>query len=62
MYNGSIMNEKKKGLLDNEHFKKLSLRQKFTALWYALKYYAQGDDWEFALDYAVSLIKGWKRY
>jgi hypothetical protein len=51
------MTEKKKG---NEHFKKLPFRKKFTVLCYALKYYAQGDDWEFALDYAVSMMAGWK--
>ena len=27
----------------------------------AVKYYIQGDEWEFAIEYATSLVKGWKK-
>ena len=54
--------EKKKGIFDNEKFKKLPFGKKFTVLCYALKYYAQGDSWHFALDYATSMMAGWKKH
>jgi hypothetical protein len=26
----------------------------------ALKYFMQGDEWKFAVEYAEALVKGWK--
>ena len=28
----------------------------------AVKYYLQGDEWNFAVEYATSLVKGWKKH
>ena len=28
--------------------------------WLAVKYWLQGDEWTFAVEYATSLVKGWK--
>ncbi len=27
----------------------------------AIKYWLSGDNWDFAVEYAESLVKGWKR-
>jgi hypothetical protein len=27
----------------------------------AIKYFIQGDTWEFAVEYATGLVKGWKK-
>lgn len=51
---------KRKGLFDNPTFKSLPFNKKITAFFYAVKYFVQGDPWDFALDYACSLLKGWK--
>ena len=29
--------------------------------WLALKYWLSGDEWNFAVEYATSLVKGFKR-
>ena len=42
-------------------FKKLPLWYKYEALKLAVKYYFQGDEWHFAQEYAISLVKGWRR-
>ena len=33
----------------------------FEIYWLAVKYWLSGDDWDFALEYAISLVKGFKR-
>jgi len=30
-------------------------------LYLTIKYWLQGDDWKFALEYATSIVKGFKR-
>ena len=27
----------------------------------AIKYWIQGDNWKFAVEYATGLVKGWKK-
>lgn len=27
----------------------------------AIKYFIQGDEWKFAVEYATGLVKGWKK-
>ena len=45
----------------NEDFKKLSFTDKYEVLKLTVKYWAGGDKWDFALEYSIALVKGWKR-
>ncbi len=48
-------------LLDYQPYKDLPFGKKFEALKLTVKYWATGDEWRFALEYAVSLVIGWKK-
>lgn len=37
------------------------IKDNFRIFFLALKYWLQGDDWEFAKDYATSIVKGFKK-
>ena len=45
----------------NEDYKKLTPQQKYEVLKLAIKYWFTGDKWEFALEYSIGLVKGWKK-
>lgn len=34
----------------------------FRIYFLTIKYWLQGDDWDFAKEYAEALVKGYKRY
>jgi hypothetical protein len=40
---------------------KLPLGKQLNVYWLAIKYTWQGDDWIFAQEYALSLVKGFKQ-
>jgi hypothetical protein len=40
---------------------KLPFTDKIRLHTLAIKYYFKGDDWDFAREYAMSIIKGFKR-
>ena len=51
----------KKKPIFNDDFKELSLWHKYEALKLTIKYMLQGDEWHFAQEYAISLIKNWRK-
>ena len=38
------------------------MSKKIRILCLALKYWAEGDDWQFAVKYAEAIVKGFKRH
>lgn len=44
-----------------KEFDKLSLSDKVGIYSLTFKYWFNGDDWDFARGYALSLVKGWKK-
>ncbi len=53
--------EIKEKLRLKKEFDKLALSDKMRIYTLVVKYWAAGDDWDFAKEYALSLIKGWKK-
>jgi hypothetical protein len=52
--------ENKKMFLKHE-IRNLSIQDQISFYKMAIKYWWSGDDWLFAQEYALSMIKGWKR-
>jgi predicted AlkP superfamily phosphohydrolase/phosphomutase len=45
----------------SEDFKKLTVKEKFEVLKLTIKYWLNGDKWDFAMEYSIALVKGWKK-